>query len=98
MTNFYDAGDVVRLTANFTDISNNPADPTAVVLRVKQPDTTVTVFNYPGGTIVRDGTGAYHYDLSITESGDHYYRFEASGAVQTAAENLFHVRRSNVLT
>ncbi len=97
MTNFYDRGDVVRLSANFTNISNSPTDPTTVVLRIKQPDATVSVVNYPGGDIVRDGTGQYHYDLSIAEAGDWYYRFEGSGAVQAASETLFHVHVSNVI-
>ena len=47
-------------TVAFSDVSNNPADPTTVVLRVKQPDATVVVYNYPGGPIIRDGTGTYH--------------------------------------
>lgn len=96
MTNFYDRGDVVRLTANFTNLSNTATDPTAVALRVKQPDGTVVVYNYPA-TIAKDSTGQYHYDLSIAESGDYYYRYEGTGAVQAAAEGLFHVHRSNVI-
>jgi len=96
MSNFYDCGDVVRVTASFTDISSNPADPTGVTLRVKQPDATMNVHTYPGD-ITKDGTGIYHFDLSITESGDWYYRFEGTGAVQAAAETLFHVYRSNVV-
>jgi hypothetical protein len=97
MTNIYDRGDVVRLSANFTDMSDNAADPDSVTLRVKQPDATVTVYVYPGGDIVKDGTGQYHYDLPIADSGDWYYRYEGTGAVQAAAENLFHVYKSNVI-
>jgi len=96
MTNTYDCGDVIRLTAAFTDIANTPADPTVVTLRVKQPDATVAVHSYPGD-ITKDGTGAYHFNLAITESGDWYYRFEGTGAVQAASETLFHVHRSNVI-
>jgi hypothetical protein len=97
MSNTYDCGDVVRLTAAFTDISNNPADPSSITLRVKQPDATVVVHNYPGD-IAKDSTGVYHFDLSISESGDWYYRFEGTGTVQAASETLFHVYRSNVLS
>jgi hypothetical protein len=67
-----------------------------VTLRIKQPDATIVVHNYPGD-IMRDGTGAYHYDLAIGESGDWYYRFEGTGAVEAASETLFHVYRSNIL-
>ncbi|HUY68594.1 MAG TPA: hypothetical protein VMV79_04770 [Alphaproteobacteria bacterium] len=96
MTNFYDCGDVVRLSADFSDIGGTLADPSAITLRVKQPDATVAVYTYPSD-VMRDGAGAYHYDLSISEPGDWYYRFEGSGAVQAASESLFHVYKSNVI-
>jgi hypothetical protein len=60
---------VIRLAASFTDINGTLADPSSVTLRVKQPDATIAVHNYPGD-VTKDSTGAYHYDLSITESGD----------------------------
>jgi hypothetical protein len=70
---------------------------TAVVtLRVKHPDTIVVIHNYPGD-ITRDGTGQYHSDLSITESGDWYDRFEGTGILRVARETLFHVSSSNVI-
>jgi len=96
MTNFYDRGDVVRLTANFTNLAGSAADPSSVTLRIKQPDNSVVTYNFPG-TLTKDSTGQYHYDFAITESGDIYYRFEGTGDVQAAGENLFHVRVSNII-
>ena len=93
----YDRGDVVRLTANFTNLSNTPSDPSAVILRIKQPDASISVHNFPSGDIVKDSTGVYHFDLSISDSGDYYYRFEGTGSVQAAGETLFHVRRSDII-
>jgi hypothetical protein len=97
MTNIYDRGDIVRLTANFTDINNTVADPTNITLRIKQPDASVAMYSYPGD-VTKDSTGIYHFDFAITEAGDHYYRFEGSGSVTTAAETLFHVYKSNILS
>lgn len=65
-------------------------------MRIKEPDASVTVLTYPDD-ITRTATGQYYYDLLISESGDFYYRFEGAGNVTAAAENLFHVHKSNVL-
>lgn len=96
MTNIYDRGDVVRLSSAFTDINGTAADPSGVTLRLKQPDATVSVYSYPG-TLSKDGTGVYHYDVSILQSGDYFYRFEGTGAVQAASESVFHVYKSNII-
>ena len=96
MTNIYDRGDIVRLTATFTDLSGSPSDPSAIVLRIKQPDTSIVVHNFPGD-ISKSATGVYFYDLPINESGDYFYRYESTGTVQAAGESLFHVYKSNVI-
>ncbi|MGE3622492.1 MAG: hypothetical protein AB7H77_01280 [Bdellovibrionales bacterium] len=96
MSNIYDRGDLVRLSAGFADIDGTPGDPSTVTLRVKKPDATVTVHTYPGD-VTKSGTGTYYFDLPLTDSGDWYYRFEGTGAVQAAGEQGFHVYRSNVL-
>ena len=66
------------------------------MLRITQPDANI-VTHYPGD-IIKDSTGNYHFDLSISESGDWYYRYEGTGAVQAAIEPLFDGYRSNILT
>lgn len=89
MANTYDKGDLVRLTGTFTDTSTPPVntDPTAVVLRVRNP---AGVTSTP--TPTRDSAGVYHYDLSLDTVGEWAYRWEGTGAVTTAEEATLYVR------
>lgn len=89
MANTYDKGDVVRLTGTFTDASTPPvlADPTTVVLRLRNP---AGVTSTPA--TVKDSVGVYHYDLSLDTVGEWAYRWEGTGAVQTAEEATLYVR------
>jgi len=89
MANTYDRGNLVRLTATFSDATGAAADPTAVVLRLKDPTGTLTT---PPPT--RSALGVYYYDLSLAVIGAWFYRWESTGAVQTAAESLLLVRTS----
>lgn len=85
----YDVGDVIRLSAAFTDINGTPATPTAITLFVKKPDGSVLEQAIdPDTTVV--------YDLSIDQAGWYVYRWESTGTVQTAEEGSFLARPSRV--
>jgi hypothetical protein len=86
----YNIGDKLRLQATFTDLSDVVADPTAVVLKVKNSAGTVTTYNYPG-TITRASAGVYYYDFSVTVSGTHYFNWAGTGAYTAADESSFTV-------
>lgn len=86
----YNIGDLLRLKATFKDLSDVVADPTNVVLKVKNPSGTVTTYNYPG-TITRESTGVYYYDFAVTVSGVHYFNWAGTGAYTAADENSFSV-------
>jgi hypothetical protein len=88
MANIYDVGDKIRLSCAFTS-GSTPTDPTAVTVKVKEPDGTITT-----GTVVKDDTGDYHYDWTIDQAGRHWYRFEGTGTVVAAAEADFWARES----
>lgn len=93
--NTYDLGDLVRVSAPFTRVSNGAAvDPTAVKLSVRNPAGTVTTYTYGSGdgVIVRDSTGNYHADLDTPTAGDWYYRWWSTGTGQAAEENVYNVR------
>lgn len=87
MANAYDRGDLVRLSATFTDAAGAVADPTTVVLRLLAPDGTAST-----PATVKDSVGVYHYDLSITATGYWSYRWEGTGTVQTAEESQLYAR------
>jgi uncharacterized protein YfaS (alpha-2-macroglobulin family) len=92
MPNYYHQGDVARLSAAFADEGGTAADPDDVILKVETPDGTETTYTI--GDLVKDSTGAYHYDLPVDDPGRHWYRFEGTGIVQAASEAEFSVRRS----
>ena len=84
--NTYDKGDMVRLYAYFT-VSGSYADPTDVTLKVKQPNSTITTYLYSLAEVSKDSVGNYHKDVSMTQTGQLWYRYEGSGAVISAEES-----------
>lgn len=87
----YDKGDVVRLSATFGNVSDVATDPTTVILRVKNSAGT-TVYTYAAAQISRDSAGNFHKDLALTVVGEWSYRWEGTGAVETAGEARLFVR------
>lgn len=94
-TNAYDIGDVARLSGAFTNIAGDPADPGAITLEIEDPDGVVAEVEYPG-TITKDSTGNYHYDVALSIAGYYNYRWVGTGAVAAAAQGRLWVRASNV--
>lgn len=89
----YEVGDTVRFSCAFTNAAGAAADPTAVAFKLRYKRTgDSTAATYTAGastgdhTIVKDSTGNYHADVTITGSGDLYWRWEATGAVTAAAQ------------
>lgn len=69
-------GNIARLFCAFTNNQGSPADPTTVTVQVKPPQAPVATF-----TPVRDGVGAYHYDVTLNAAGTYQYRFIGTGAI-----------------
>jgi hypothetical protein len=91
----YDIGDLVRLSASFTDSDLVSRDPTAVTVRVKTPSGVATAYVYGiDASVVKDSTGHYHIDVSVTETGIYRWRWEGTGAIQAAEEASITVRSS----
>ena len=91
--NTYDKGDLIRVQGTFK-VNSVLTDPTTVTLKVKDPDSTITTYTYAGGTITKSSTGIYYKDVSVSNDGAWYYRFEGTGACQAAGEKTFLVRKS----
>ena len=87
--NTYDIGDLVRVSAVFTNAAGSASD-TTVALKLMKPDGTTST-----PTPTHDSTGNYHYDVSVDQAGKWYYRYEGTGVVQTASEGSFLVRESS---
>lgn len=96
--NSYDVGDLVRVSAAFTDDAGTATDPTTVSIAYKSPAGVTTTLVY--GTdpeVVRDSAGHYHADIDVTESGTWRFRWFSSGPGQAAEESRFYVREQTVV-
>lgn len=77
----YQVGDGFVLTGTFYDIDGALADPTDVVMKVKDPAGTITELT-PTNTSV----GVYTGEFEATISGTYYWRIAGTGAVKAADE------------
>jgi hypothetical protein len=94
--NSYTIGQVIRLTATFTQNSSG-LDPTAVRASVREPSGTVTTYLYGTDTqLAKDSssTGVYRVDWTASTAGTHDVRFWSTGTGQAAVEGAFSVRQS----
>jgi hypothetical protein len=78
----FNSGQLVRLSASFTDASNAAADPTTVACKVRHPSGAVDTYASP----TKDSTGHYHQDVTVDAGGLWTVRWEGTGAVVTAGE------------
>ena len=90
--NTYDVGDLIILTGRFfSDAAQTaPADPTAEVVRVKDPLGVTTT-----PVVTKTGTGVYTAPLTPANAGMYEIRWEGTGAVQAVAQERIFVRRVN---
>jgi hypothetical protein len=94
MPDIYDIGDDVILTGSFTtlvDGVDTPTDPSTVTCKVRKPDGSEETI-----APVHRSTGVYDATFTPTSSGEHWYRFEGTGAAKAAGEEYFTVRRRRV--
>ena len=96
MANLYTKGALVRISAAFTNTAGSAFDPEGTITgKFENPSGNETAYVYGvDGELVKDSTGNYHFDISITAIGTWHYRFEATGAGQSADEALFFVQQS----
>ncbi len=92
--NSYPAGNMVRLTATFTNSAGAAVDPSSVHLLyaiVKPIASSVSSLAYGVNSIVKLSTGVYYHDVDASSAGDWRYRWVARGSNAAAAEGGFSV-------
>jgi hypothetical protein len=98
MSDVWDLGTIVTLTAAFVDGAGDPADPTAITGTVCLPDgTTSDLTPVP---VTEDGSpvvGSWTADVYVILSGRYDWAFLGTGAVATGAPGTFWVRESAAL-
>ena len=90
--NTYIIGNLIRVTAAFTDPDNAdaPIDPTAVNFTFKDPTGNSTTYLFGiDSQLVKDSVGNYHVDIDINQSGTWHYKFFSTGTGQAAERGQF---------
>ena len=87
----YIVGDLVRVTANFTDIEGTLTDPSQINLGIKYPSNDISYVTYSGGEIERDSIGVYYYDIDVDTPGVYKIYWWSEGPAQGAGQDLFYV-------
>jgi hypothetical protein len=95
MINVYDKGDLIRIPAEFINYLDVVADPGVVRFKFTKPDGVIITYVYlTDAELVKDATGNYHVDLSLTQAGDWHYVWLGTGAVESAQQGMFAVQGS----
>lgn len=90
-----DVGDVVVISVNIKNLSNNDIDPTTLAFWLKDPSGAITQYTYgTDSELVKDSTGNYHVDYTTVRRGRHRYRFTSTGVGEGAAESYFEVEKT----
>lgn len=85
-------GNVVRLSAVFTNAAEAATNPTAVVLKIQKPDGT----SENDITPTNDSTGNYHYDYTPATAGKYYYKFIGTGIIVAVEESFFYTKGTKI--
>ena len=77
MTELFQAGETVRITAIIIDVSGAAADPTTVTISIRKPDGTMDITDAAMSSAV---SGTYYYDYLIaTDIGIYNTSVTATG-------------------
>lgn len=90
--NVYDIGNIVVMSASFTDNSQNPIDPSTVEMIVKIPDGTTITYTYGVDiSMVKDSVGNYHCEIDAEMVGDYICFWKGFGIGQGSDSRTFTV-------
>lgn len=84
----YKIGDQIRISVRIIRLGVK-SDPTSILLRIKNPSNIQTIY-----APLKSSIGEYYYDLSLLESGNWYYKWEASGDASGVDEGSIYVEKS----
>ena len=85
-------GQAARLDVLVTNVDGQAIDPSLITLLILSPNGSPS--EAPPAEIVKESTGAYHYDLTLNKPGRWYYRWETGAPAIGAAEGQINVQPS----
>lgn len=85
----YTIGNLIRVSAAFTNQAGVDVDPGQVRVKVRDPRHAITTYVYlTDAAVVRDAAGKYHLDVALTKPGDWHIRFEGKTSNVGAGEKI----------
>jgi hypothetical protein len=78
-------------------LSGVPTDPTVLQCTVRSPSGTSVTLNYPDVNLTRRDLGFFEANVTVSEGGTWWVRFEAAGVADAVQEISFEVLSSNVM-
>lgn len=86
----YDVGDKIRISFSFVNSAGAAADPTSVVLKIKNGNTVVKDWTFGvDPEVINDAVGLYRADFVIGFKGYYSYNVTGSGIVFAADTGFF---------
>jgi hypothetical protein len=82
----YERGASAEIDLTLRDGNEKLADPTSLTLQVLPPDGETEVREWPGEGIAHPSTGIFSAVIALDQAGEWEYRWQASGAVETASK------------
>jgi hypothetical protein len=92
--NAFTVGELVRVSGVFTNASDAPADPGAVLFKYKNPAGVVTSLAAGNPAIIHGAAGHYYVDIDANAPGQWWWKMYSTGAGQAAEEGSFAVETS----
>lgn len=90
--NTYALGNLVRVSAAFTNSAGAAVDPAVVKCQVRTPAGVTTTYTYGvDAGLTRSATGAFYLDVDANAEGVWRYRWYSTGSGQAADEAAFEV-------
>jgi hypothetical protein len=89
------AGTKIRLSGSFRNLAGTLTDPTAVTLTIQPPDGVAD--ETPTPTSSSTGVWTSDYDTTGKASGLYRFRFDGTGVLIAASEDVFEVLPSRVV-
>ena len=95
----YEIGTTIELQGIFTNALNGVyADPTSITLFLLDPSGLATTQTWPGGSIVRDSLGHFHFIMTPTVSGNWTYKWKGIGTANaTSPDTIFTINASALI-
>lgn len=90
----YDKGDVLRVTATYTNAAAAAVDPAVVKFSFKDPAGFVTTYTYlTDAQLVRSAAGIYYVDVRFTLPGSWFVRHWSTGTGEASSETEYYVKQ-----